>query len=123
MKGALRFAPRSFLLTRRFSARGACRRELFLILERNHRERAGLRLKRLLIHGPAAAGGKHRNSIGRGSDCEPPILGDTWVMAGRRDRRDFRDALLTVRIYKLKNGAGDRGRTGDVQLGKLAFYH
>ena len=23
----------------------------------------------------------------------------------------------------LKNGAGDRGRTGDVQLGKLAFYH
>jgi len=22
-----------------------------------------------------------------------------------------------------KNGAGDRGRTGDVQLGKLAFYH
>jgi hypothetical protein len=23
----------------------------------------------------------------------------------------------------LKIGAGDRGRTGDVQLGKLAFYH
>jgi len=23
----------------------------------------------------------------------------------------------------LKVGAGDRGRTGDVQLGKLAFYH
>jgi hypothetical protein len=22
-----------------------------------------------------------------------------------------------------KGGAGDRGRTGDVQLGKLAFYH
>ena len=22
-----------------------------------------------------------------------------------------------------KVGAGDRGRTGDVQLGKLAFYH
>jgi hypothetical protein len=22
-----------------------------------------------------------------------------------------------------KLGAGDRGRTGDVQLGKLAFYH
>jgi hypothetical protein len=22
-----------------------------------------------------------------------------------------------------KFGAGDRGRTGDVQLGKLAFYH
>ena len=27
------------------------------------------------------------------------------------------------RIYKRKIGAGDRGRTGDVQLGKLAFYH
>jgi type IV secretion system protein TrbF len=26
-------------------------------------------------------------------------------------------------ICKGKSGAGDRGRTGDVQLGKLAFYH
>ena len=37
--------------------------------------------------------------------------------------RDFRGSLLTARIYKRMNGAGDRGRTGDVQLGKLAFYH
>ena len=47
----------------------------------------------------------------------PPVLGVAWVSKRGRDRRDFRGAPLTVRIYKRKNGAGDRGRTGDVQLG------
>ena len=28
-----------------------------------------------------------------------------------------------ISIEQRKFGAGDRGRTGDVQLGKLAFYH
>jgi hypothetical protein len=28
-----------------------------------------------------------------------------------------------VVFYGLPKRAGDRGRTGDVQLGKLAFYH
>ena len=36
-------------------------------------------------------------------------------MASRRDLRDCRGASLTVRIYERKDGAGDRGRTGDVQ--------
>jgi hypothetical protein len=31
--------------------------------------------------------------------------------------------LAQVRGRQAKKRAGDRGRTGDVQLGKLAFYH
>jgi hypothetical protein len=35
-----------------------------------------------------------------------------------------RSKLLRRAVCKLLIfGAGDRGRTGDVQLGKLAFYH
>ena len=30
---------------------------------------------------------------------------------------------ISDRLQVVENGAGDRGRTGDVQLGKLAFYH
>ena len=26
-------------------------------------------------------------------------------------------------VFSVNYGAGDRGRTGDVQLGKLTFYH
>ncbi len=32
-------------------------------------------------------------------------------------------APLNSRHAKLKDKAGDRTRTGDVQLGKLTFYH
>jgi hypothetical protein len=47
-----RFALRATYLSKDRLARGACR-ERVLGFERNHPERAGLRLKRLLIHGPA----------------------------------------------------------------------
>ena len=36
------------------------------------------------------------------------------------------DLVVTVSVKRrsvIENGAGDRIRTGDVQLGKLAFYH
>jgi hypothetical protein len=36
--------------------------------------------------------------------------------AGRRSSQ-------AIDFVERKGGAGDRGRTGDVQLGKLAFYH
>ena len=49
----------------------------------------------------------------------PPNLGDGWVMASSCDRRDSRYQFLSVQICKGKFGAGDRVRTGDVQLGKL----
>ena len=39
-------------------------------------------------------------------------------VGGPVDLTNFRD-----RNWKRFRGAGDRGRTGDVQLGKLAFYH
>ena len=29
----------------------------------------------------------------------------------------------SVQVIDINNGAGDRARTGDVQLGKLTFYH
>ena len=35
----------------------------------------------------------------------------------------FAQIRMTARRVGKKFGAGDRGRTGDVQLGKLAFYH
>ncbi len=31
--------------------------------------------------------------------------------------------FLPAETGGIKNGAGDRARTGDVQLGKLTFYH
>jgi hypothetical protein len=34
----------------------------------------------------------------------------------------IRRTVQMIRNEALKFGAGDRGRTGDVQLGKLAFY-
>ena len=37
------------------------------------------------------------------------------------DRSEIR--LNRMLVNPRKVGAGDRGRTGDVQLGKLAFYH
>ena len=40
-------------------------------------------------------------------------LGIRWVKV----------VLVICAVQRLKFGAGDRGRTGDVQLGKLAFYH
>jgi hypothetical protein len=44
------------------------------------------------------------------------------------DRQPFGEKTLKIAFrswgfYERKFGAGDRGRTGDVQLGKLAFYH
>jgi hypothetical protein len=45
------------------------------------------------------------------------------VMERDRERGDFRVNALSHWNYNGKSGAGDRGRTGDVQLGKLAFYH
>jgi hypothetical protein len=44
------------------------------------------------------------------------------VMAGVDLRVTGMDALQDVERAAEKR-AGDRGRTGDVQLGKLAFYH
>jgi hypothetical protein len=31
--------------------------------------------------------------------------------------------ISITNLFSISYGAGDRGRTGDVQLGKLAFYH
>ena len=39
------------------------------------------------------------------------------------DRRARKEGERKTRAGKGLSGAGDRGRTGDVQLGKLAFYH
>jgi hypothetical protein len=38
-------------------------------------------------------------------------------------RRDWDERYGDLVLGTRNRGAGDRGRTGDVQLGKLAFYH
>jgi hypothetical protein len=49
-------------------------------------------------------------------------LGSDLNYCGKRfEPLDDSNGLNVTGIQK--NGAGDRGRTGDVQLGKLAFYH
>ena len=57
-----------------------------------------------------------RESVSGGRCPQPPDLGGGWVIASARDHRGSRGSPLTVRIHKRKIGAGDRGRTGDVQL-------
>jgi hypothetical protein len=48
-----------------------------------------------------------------------------WIRFGHFQFWLKKKAKLQLDVLKLcRNfGAGDRGRTGDVQLGKLAFYH
>ena len=44
-----------------------------------------------------------------------------------KQREALNVVLGKIGIFEVRevidSGAGDRGRTGDVQLGKLAFYH
>ena len=42
----------------------------------------------------------------------------------RREGGSLHPPDLWLAVYQIgtKNGAGDRDRTGDIQLGKLAFY-
>jgi hypothetical protein len=44
------------------------------------------------------------------------------MMERSSDHPPFGAVLLSGWNFERKSGAGDRGRTGDVQLGKLAFY-
>ena len=92
------------------------------------RARTSLRVRALRTSWKGRAAASAWRGGPRGAEAnqwrpQPPSLGDTWVMASRRDRRDLQVSLLSARSYERINGAGDRGRTGDVQLGKLAFYH
>jgi hypothetical protein len=51
-----------------------------------------------------------------------------WIRAVDKGAVDSASGLRiglspSVSIYTLDFGAGDRDRTGDIQLGKLTFYH
>ena len=50
------------------------------------------------------------------------ILAHDFGVDGRNRFQDSVTRLDQKSIGEI-DGAGDRGRTGDVQLGKLAFYH
>ena len=69
---------------------------------RPNRERLGDRLQRLGLRGPSVTGRDtaERRSSKQGRPTQPK---SRWATSFQR--------------------AGDRTRTGDVQLGKLAFYH
>ena len=45
-----------------------------------------------------------------------------FTSAKKRQREYIEVGLSIAEGKKRKNGAGDRDRTGDIQLGKLAFY-
>ncbi len=71
-----------------------------------HLDRLGDRLQRLGLMGPFVTGIDTAAESTEQMENPP----ETEVSAGEGDSEDF-------------DRAGDRTRTGDVQLGKLAFYH